>query len=37
MIRPIYDKDLFMLECRIMDQIVDEHSAVIAGGVDFMH
>ncbi|MGO9139394.1 MAG: AAA family ATPase [Syntrophales bacterium] len=30
-IRPVYDKDLFMLECRIMDQIVDEHSAVIVG------
>ncbi len=31
MIRPLYDRDLFILECRIMNQIVDEHSAVIVG------
>lgn len=37
MIRPIYDKDLFMLECRIMDQIVDEHSALSSAEADFMH
>ncbi|HET6461271.1 MAG TPA: cytidylate kinase-like family protein, partial [Syntrophales bacterium] len=35
MIRPIYDKDLFMLECKIMNQIVDEHSAVIVGRSGF--
>lgn len=29
--RPIYDNNLFTLECRITNQIVDEHSAVIMG------
>lgn len=33
--RPIYDKDLFTLESRIMHQIADRYSAVIAGRAGF--
>ena len=33
MTQPIYDRDLFTLECKIMKQIVDEHSAVIISPV----
>ena len=29
--RTIYDKDLFQLECKIMNRIVDQNSAVIVG------
>jgi len=31
MLPPVYDRDLFTLECKIINQIVDEHSAVIVG------
>ncbi|HUH65280.1 MAG TPA: cytidylate kinase-like family protein [Syntrophales bacterium] len=31
MTQPIYDRDLFSLECKIMNQIIDEGSAVIIG------
>ena len=33
--RPVYDKDLFTLESRIMNEIVDRCSAVIAGRAGF--
>jgi cytidylate kinase len=33
--RPVYDKDLFTLESRIMNEIVDRYSAVIAGRAGF--
>jgi cytidylate kinase len=29
--RPVYDRDLFVLESRIIHEIVDEHNAVIMG------
>jgi cytidylate kinase len=29
--RPIYDKDLFQLECKIMNRMIDQYSAVIVG------
>ncbi|HVO65322.1 MAG TPA: cytidylate kinase-like family protein [Syntrophales bacterium] len=29
--QPIYDRDLFTLECKIMNNIVDRHDAVIIG------
>jgi|SRR5271157_1303652 len=29
--RPVYDKDLFTVECRIMNDIVDHYNAVIIG------
>lgn len=29
--RPFYGRDLFTLECRIMNEIVDQHNAVIVG------
>jgi len=29
--QPIYDRDLFTLECKIMNDIVDQHDAVIIG------
>jgi cytidylate kinase len=32
---PVYDKDLFTLESRIMNEIVDRYSAVIAGRAGF--
>jgi cytidylate kinase len=35
MSRPIYDKDLFTLESKIMNEIVDRCSAVIAGRAGF--
>jgi cytidylate kinase len=28
---PVYDKDLFVLECKIMNQIADQYDAVIIG------
>jgi cytidylate kinase len=28
---PVYDKELFTLECRIMNQVVDQYDAVIIG------
>jgi cytidylate kinase len=33
--RPVYDKDLFAVESRIMQEIVDRHNAVIAGRAGF--
>jgi CMP/dCMP kinase len=33
--RPVYDKDLFTLESRIMRRIADQYSAVIAGRAGF--
>ncbi|MCG6536800.1 MAG: cytidylate kinase-like family protein [Syntrophales bacterium LBB04] len=33
--RPIYDKDLFAVESRIMEEIVDRHNAVITGRAGF--
>jgi cytidylate kinase len=33
--RPVYDKDLFAVESRIMHQIADRYSAVIAGRAGF--
>ena len=29
--RPVYDRELFTLECRIMNDVVDQYSAVILG------
>jgi len=29
--QPVYDSDLFKLECKIMNDIVDQHDAVIVG------
>ncbi len=31
LVRPVYDRELFNLECRIMNDIVDRYSAVIIG------
>jgi cytidylate kinase len=28
---PVYDKDLFFMECRVMNQIMDKYNAVIMG------
>ena len=33
--RPVYDRDLFTLESRIMNEIADRYSAVIAGRAGF--
>ncbi|OPY73016.1 MAG: cytidylate kinase [Syntrophorhabdus sp. PtaU1.Bin058] len=33
--RPIYDKDLFLLESKIINEIVDKHNAVIMGRCGF--
>ncbi len=33
--RPVYDKDLFALEARIMNEIVDRRNAIIAGRAGF--
>jgi cytidylate kinase len=30
-LRPVYDKDLFALECKIMNEIADKNNAVIIG------
>jgi len=33
--RPVYDRELFTLECKIMNDIVDLHNAVIIGRAGF--